>query len=111
MWSKNQPEKGRIKIRLDRALASTMWKGKFWKAMVHHIAMSTSDHSLLALRLAKNSGLNIWARKKLFQFEAMWLRDPRCDEVIQEAWQDGISKIGESLFSNSINNCRESSQV
>ena len=39
-WSKNIGEEGRIRVRLDRALAG---------ATLHHTAMPTSDHSLLAL--------------------------------------------------------------
>ena len=24
---------------------------------------------------------------------AMWLQDPRCDEIVQEAWHDGLSNV------------------
>ena len=26
--------------------------------------------------------------------EAMWLQDPRCAEVVQDAWMDGLCKTG-----------------
>lgn len=81
------------------------------ESIVKSYGRTTPNHSLLALRLVKSSGINNWARKKLFRFEAMWLRDLGCDEVVQEAWQYGISKIGGSMFSNGINSCRESLQV
>ena len=40
----------------------------------------------------------------LFHFEAMWLQDPRCEEVVQEAWSEGLYKT-EGVF---IINCRAS---
>ena len=49
MWSKNNGEEGRIRVRLDRALANNEWQAKFQGATLHHTAMPTSDHSLLAL--------------------------------------------------------------
>ena len=49
MWSKNKGEEGRIRVRLDRALANNEWQAKFQGATLHHIVMSTSDHSFLPL--------------------------------------------------------------
>ena len=48
-WSKNNGEEGWIRVRVDQALANNEWQAKFQGAAVHHIAMSTSDHSLLPL--------------------------------------------------------------
>ena len=50
-WSCNHPTEGCIHIRLDRALANPAWKLLFPKAAVHHVSMSSSDHSMLAIRL------------------------------------------------------------
>ena len=47
----------------------------------------------------------------MFRFEAMWLRDPQCDEVVQEAWYEGLCKPSGSPFTNCINNCRTRLQV
>ena len=50
-WSRNHPTEGRISIRLDRALATNAWKSKFPRALVQHLSMSTSDHSMIAVHL------------------------------------------------------------
>ncbi|XP_075670157.1 uncharacterized protein LOC142639915 [Castanea sativa] len=105
-WSRNHPIEGRIHIRLDLALATTGWCSLFPGTTVHHIPMSTSDHSLLSIRFRppiarpRPSG-------RLFRFEAMWLRDPRCAEVVQDAWQDGLLKPDGAQITNYLNSCRE----
>ena len=48
-WTRNHPTKGRIHIRLNRAFATAAWKQHFPKTVVHHVPMSTSDHSMLAI--------------------------------------------------------------
>ena len=103
-WLKNNGEEGRIRVRLDRALANNEWQGKFQGATLHHIAISTSDHSLLPLwfphiKFQPQGGV------KLFRFEAMWLQDPRCDGVVQEAWQEGLYRPGGCQFLNCLDSC------
>lgn len=80
-WSKTGHIKGRLKIRLDKALANNAWWLLFHGAVVHHISMSTSDHSMLSLHLKSNCH-HQRPVKKLFWFEEIWLRDPHCSEVV-----------------------------
>lgn len=78
---KNNGDEGRIKIQLDRALATSDWMENFLAAKLHHISMSAFDHSLLVLRFPSISNQSC-VKGKFFQFEAMWLQDPWCDEVV-----------------------------
>ena len=48
---------------------------------------------------------------KPFRFEAMWLKDPRCDEVVTDLWQEGLNKPGEYQFNNCIDRCSERLKV
>lgn len=50
---------------------------------VHHVAMSTSDHCMLALFLENKVPLR--PMKRRFLFEAMWTRDERCKQIIEMA--------------------------
>ena len=47
---------------------------------------------------------------KLFRFEAMWLRDPHCPEVVNEAWERGLSFSSGFPIQNCLQACRESLQ-
>lgn len=83
-WSKTDCVEGQMRIRLDRALANNAWRLLFHGATVHHISMSTSDHSMLSLHL-RDDRHSRQKDKKLFRFEEMWLSDPRCSEVVQDS--------------------------
>nr|POE92974.1 hypothetical protein CFP56_48120 [Quercus suber] len=37
----------------------------------------------------------------------MWLRDPRCPEVVSEAWERGLSFSSGSPIHNCLHSCRE----
>ena len=72
-WFCNHPTEGRIHIRLDRALANNAWKLLFPGSTVHHIPMSSSDHSLLSIRMQQPHPPRRSSSQPLFRFEAMWL--------------------------------------
>ena len=44
---------------------------------------------------------------KLFHFESMWLRDPRCLEVVSEAWEHGLSLSMGYPIKNCLQSCKE----
>ncbi|KAK9992106.1 hypothetical protein SO802_027091 [Lithocarpus litseifolius] len=44
--------------------------------------------------------------KKLFRFEAMWLKEPQCEDIVQNAWNDGaLAQLDFPLIS-CTNQCR-----
>ena len=64
-------------------LANSSWLKLHPEARVYHKSKSSSDHCLLYLSLK-----NINPRKpvkKCFQFEAMWVREEGCKEVVKGA--------------------------
>ncbi|XP_030939957.1 uncharacterized protein LOC115964862 [Quercus lobata] len=94
-----------MRIRLDKALANNAWRLLFHGATVHHISMSTSDHSMLSLRL-RDDRHSRQKDKKLFWFEEMCLSDPRCSEVVQDSWQEGLSKPDGLPITNCLETCQ-----
>ena len=52
---------------------------------VHHLHCFTPDHRPLLLALDPNGESHKW-RRKPFRFEAMWIMDPGCGEIVSRAW-------------------------
>lgn len=78
------------------------WKLRFPMARVYHIASSVSDHCLISVRQNGDS-IRQKREKKIFRFESMWIRDPRCEEIVREAWEEGL-QVGDSF---ELNKCLE----
>ncbi|XP_050241059.1 uncharacterized protein LOC126689950 [Quercus robur] len=96
----------RTKIRLDRMVATEEWMDLFPEVRVRHVAMSVSDHCMLMLTLKHKQPQR--RGMKCFFFEAMWTREERCREIVEEAWElgwveaecgiiDGIKRCQEQL--------------
>ena len=82
-WCNKRFGEQRTLLRLDRIMANSSWSELYPEARVYHRSMSSSDHCLLYLSLK-----NILPRKpvkKRFQFEAMWVREEGCKEVVEGA--------------------------
>ena len=45
--------------------------------------------------------------RPLFCFEAMWLQDPRCAEVVQVAWHEGLFQPSNALITNRLASCHD----
>lgn len=83
-WSNKQEDEGLIEERLDRFVANEDWKLHFPGAMVKNMAVSESDHVPIMLELLKMPSVG---RRKArgFKFEAMWLRQEGCKEIVENA--------------------------
>lgn len=85
-------------------MATPEWLNIFPKAKVFHLTSSVSNHSPLALRMVPNQRRK--KTKKMFRFEAMWLRDQSYEEVVQEVWEEGKLASSGSTWVNCIERCR-----
>lgn len=88
---------GLIEARLDRFLANPEWKLMFPRACFSNEEGLSSDHLPVVV---KGGGEKPRKRRKrkVFRFEAMWLRDPACEELVMNEWQCGDGgKAGENV--------------
>ena len=103
-WLYQTADGGQIRERLDRVVASSAWAERFREARVHHLSNSASDHSVLALHFFLKQRKRF--KRKLFRFESMWLSDPRCENVVKNAWEEGSMDAGSFPISRCMELCR-----
>ena len=94
----------RTKLRLDRVVANEGWMLRFPDARVFHSSMSISDHCLVKLSLKRDH--NRRPQKKRFMFEAMWTRDERCRQIIEDAW-DPLRADTEFQIHEGLKSCQD----
>ena len=104
IWIYETRDGRQIRERLDCALTTIEWVNLFPRAKLHHLTNSASDHSPLLLRLDRRVSKK--KMKKLFRFESMWLKEPQCEEIVQNAWSDGIIAQSDFPLVSCINQCR-----
>ena len=66
-------------------MATIEWILRILATRIHHLEAFHSDHK--SLLLCSNSKFKRFYRKmRPFRFEAMWLKDSTCEEVIKKSW-------------------------
>ena len=103
-WLYLKEDGSQIRERLDRALAMMEWFNLFPMAKLVHLSSSASDHSPLILQLFAKPRKKRMGR--VFRFESMWLKDPRCEAIMEEAWDDGLLGGSDDVFNKCLENCR-----
>ena len=76
----------------------------FPRAPLHHLSSSASDYSPLSLHLKNRPSKR--RKRRLFQFESMWLKDARCEEVVKKAWEERELVGSDWAISNCLERCK-----
>ncbi|XP_057432016.1 uncharacterized protein LOC130724748 [Lotus japonicus] len=92
-WSNKQEASNNIQERINFALTNSAWDALWASTFVSHMQKHRSDHSPLLLTCDTYRRRKELARKRMFRFEEMWLREGReCEEVVSENWcQEGAT--------------------
>ena len=108
-WLYLKEDGSQIRERLDRALATVEWFHLFPMAKLTHLSSSASNHSPLILQLS------VKPRKKkmgrVFRFKSMWLKDPRCEAIVEEAWDEGLYGGSGDVLNRCLESCRARLEV
>jgi hypothetical protein len=88
-WHNKRWGNGCIRERLDRGITNILWRSEFPRANVLHLGAVNSDHCPL---LIDTNPADVRCPRP-FRFEAMWTGDPRCFDVIFEAWKRNFEGI------------------
>lgn len=86
-WARGKWGKASIKRRLDRGMANISWRFAYPRATITHLGAIKCDHAPILLDTNPSDSF----AHKAFNFEAVWLRDDRCNDVINEACKGEVS--------------------
>ena len=84
-WCNRRFDGNVVWVQLDRAVASLEWVLKFPAVRLYHLSGLSSDHKPIWLCL-DDIRKRFFRPNKPFGFEAMWIKDDRCEGAIHEAW-------------------------
>ncbi|XP_075665270.1 uncharacterized protein LOC142634918 [Castanea sativa] len=87
-WSIRHFDGPIVWVRLDQALASSDWFQKYPTARLHHLPGFSSDHKPIGL-CTDDVSSQFYRQLRPFRFEAMWVTDERCEQVVHSAWDMG----------------------
>ncbi|KAI8004106.1 hypothetical protein LOK49_LG08G01486 [Camellia lanceoleosa] len=84
----NHRQDGLVRERLDCGLAIATWMRAFPHARVLHLVCTTSDHVPIFLDVEghKSTPFNQGWRSPIYRFEAIWLPEEECEEVVRNNW-------------------------
>lgn len=115
-WRNNQfTEEGFVRERLDRAVSNAEWRGMFLGARVVNGDSRHSDHRPVIIHTHSEADIPQRLSGRSFRFEAAWVEDERCKEIIKEAWNsncrgvagvkvaDGLKAVAANLSNLSSN--------
>ena len=108
-WLYQSVDGGQIRERLDKAVASQAWGARFKEARVYHLSNSALDHSPLSLHFFLKQKKQF--QRKIFKFKSMWLKDPKCEDIVKNAWEEGSVFVGRFLISRCMELCRNRLEV
>ncbi|GAV85133.1 hypothetical protein CFOL_v3_28571 [Cephalotus follicularis] len=78
----------------------------FPRAYVMHEVSSISDHCPVLLSLDANPTMK-QGRRRVTRFEAMWVKDMKCEEIMKESWHKGRDRPGAYGIITKIQRCRD----
>lgn len=105
-WSNRRLDDALVRVRLDRGVANPEWNLLFPNAIVRHLVVASSDHMGLLVDCVLGPAQATQRRRRLFRFEDTWVREPRCEDVIQEAWNSSTSGSPMFCLTQKIKECR-----
>ncbi|KAM2031796.1 hypothetical protein TB1_039662 [Malus domestica] len=93
-----------VEERLDRGLINKQWQD-YWpnSSLIHGVVLG-SDHCPVIVQGEPRGGRG----KRLFKFEAFWVRDPECRSIVKNCWESPCAGGNMEKWIRKINDCRSS---
>ncbi|XP_041001573.1 uncharacterized protein LOC121247264 [Juglans microcarpa x Juglans regia] len=104
-WWNGREGDGHISKRLDRYLGNSLFCCLFPQAVVLHGTVAYSDH--LPVMFESLCCRDRPLMKKQFRFEAIWVGEERCEQIINQVWRNRGATFGMEEVLNLIKGCGE----
>lgn len=85
-WANNKEGEDYVKERLDRVVCIIEWRLMYPEVEAFALPAVGLDHSPIILSCQSNQA----RRKRIFRFEAFWLENDECREVVLNSWAPPI---------------------
>ncbi|XP_035547368.1 uncharacterized protein LOC118348906 [Juglans regia] len=95
-WSNKHGDQTFTKERLDRFVANHKWRDMFRRVKVKSLVAVCSDHRPIVLEV-RETPFMVGRRERSFFFEASWIKDEECEEVLKEWARDKEKNRGKEL--------------
>ncbi|CAL9006059.1 unnamed protein product [Prunus brigantina] len=93
-WSRKNGNGSVLWERLNRVVANTEFRHLWYQTKVHHLNSNVSAHKPIPLTLISQN-INddvISARKRIFHFETMWLKEEGFEDVVKDAQEYNVDE-------------------
>lgn len=107
-WNNMREADYNIQERVDRVMGNQQWVQKFPTPSLTHLSYLSWDHRPLILNTVTYKFKQI-IESRGFRFDPHWLKDPKCSEIVEEAWTDICN--ASKPFQHKLNSCASSLKV
>ena len=104
-WCNRRPGDHNVWIRLDRGVATVDWFLQFPTSRIHHLECFHSDHRPILL-ISDAEQKRFYRKGRPFRFEAMWIKDRSCEDVVKQSWADFLGSNPVSILLQKITSCQ-----
>ena len=105
-WCNRRPGDQNVWICLDRGIATVNWILRFPTTRIHHMDVFHSDHKAILL-ISDSKQQRFYHKGKPFRFEAMWLKDNSCEDVVRQSWGEVSASSPEVVLTTKLDKCQE----
>ena len=104
-WCNRRLGDHNVWIRLDHGVATVDWFLQFPTSSVHHLECFHSNHRPILL-ISNAEQKRFYRKGRPFRFEAMWLEDRSCEDVVKQSWANLFDSNSVSILLKKITSCQ-----
>ena len=86
------------------------WMLRFTTCRIHHLDAFHSDHKPIFL-ISDSEQKRFYRKGRPFRFEAMWLKDNSCEEMVKNSWQEVSDPSPICMVTKQIINCQDNLRI